>query len=150
MLLPAGAIAGLDGLGALRLGGLQSVRYTSTKPPNAWRGTPAEQTHDLSAFTEPTTIFAGSAAEAARLYPKNANLAATVALAGLGLEQTEVTLVADPGCSSNTGRIDASGMYGTLSVECRNQPAPGNPKTSANTGLSMAHELLRGSAPIVI
>jgi len=150
MLLPAGAIAGLDGLGALRIGGLDSVRYTSTKPPSAWRGTPAEQAHDLGALTEPTTIFTGPAAEAARRYPKNANLAATVALAGLGLEQTEVTLVADPGCSTNIGRIDASGKYGTLSVECQNMPAPDNPKTSANTGLSMAHELLRGSCPIVI
>lgn len=150
MLLPAGAIAGLDGLGALRIGGLDTVTYTSIKPPGAWRGTPAEEAVDLGSITEQTTIFSGPAADAARLYPKNANLAATVALAGLGLQKTQVTLIADPACTSNTGRIEASGRYGTLRVECSNLPAPDNPKTSANTGLSLAHALLKGSSLIDI
>ena len=81
---------------------------------------------------------------------KNANLAATVALAGLGLQKTQVTLIADPACTNNTGRIEASGRYGTLRVECSNLPAPDNPKTSANTGLSLAHALLKGSSLIDI
>ena len=129
------------------------MRYTSTKPPEAWRGTPAEQAHDLAALAGPTVLFSGAAAEAARLYPKNANLAATVAIAGgLGMQRTHVTLVADPACAGkgNTGRIEASGAHGTLSVECCNAAAPDNPKTSATTGLSLAYELLHGSAPIVI
>ena len=94
MLLPSGAIAGLDGLGALRIGGLTRVTYTSTKPPAAWRGTPAAEEHDLDNLQERRVIFSGAAADAARLYPKNANLAATVALAGLGLHQTQIKLVA--------------------------------------------------------
>eukprot|EP00326_Haptolina_ericina_P013147 CAMPEP_0181220810 /NCGR_PEP_ID=MMETSP1096-20121128/29041_1 /TAXON_ID=156174 ORGANISM="Chrysochromulina ericina, Strain CCMP281" /NCGR_SAMPLE_ID=MMETSP1096 /ASSEMBLY_ACC=CAM_ASM_000453 /LENGTH=270 /DNA_ID=CAMNT_0023313349 /DNA_START=173 /DNA_END=986 /DNA_ORIENTATION=- len=146
----AGAIAGLDGLGALRMGGLDAVTYTSTKPPDAWRGTPAEHEFDLAALTERTVIFSGPAAEAAREYPKNANLAATVAFAGLGLQRTMVRLVADPAAEHNTGRINAKGTFGTLTVECVNHPAAGNPKTSASTGLSLAHALLRGSEPIVI
>ena len=52
--------------------------------------------------------------------------------------------------TAEAGRIEASGRHGRLTVECANLPAADNPKTSANTGLSMAHELLRGSAPIVI
>lgn len=110
----------------------------------------SEHEFDLAALTERTVIFSGPAAEAAREYPKNANLAATVAFAGLGLQRTMVRLVADPAAEHNTGRINAKGTFGTLTVECVNHPAAGNPKTSASTGLSLAHALLRGSEPIVI
>lgn len=151
LLLPAGAIAGIDGLNALRIGGLKSVRYTSTKPPGAWAGTPAEDNYDLSAITERTVLYTGTASEAARLYPKNANLAATVALAGLGMERTVIQLVADPGVAPhNVGRIDAEGVFGTLTVESRGLPAPDNPKTSASTALSLAHAVLKDTNRIVI
>ncbi len=151
LLLPAGAIAGIDGLTAHRVGGLKSVRYTSTKPPQAWKGTPAEDAFDLDAISEPTVIFTGPAAEAARLYPKNANLAATVALAGLGMEKTEIQLVADPTVAPhNVGRIDAVGGFGTLRVECRGIPAPDNPKTSATTALSLVHAILNRTSALVI
>lgn len=151
LILPAGAIAGIDGLGALRIGGLDTVRYTSTKPPLAWRGTPAEENFDLDSITERTVLFTGPASEAARLYPKNANLAATVALAGLGMEETEIQLVADPAVApNNVGRIEAAGAFGTLTVESRGLPAPDNPKTSATTALSMTHAILRGTGTIII
>ncbi len=61
ILMPAGAIAGIDGLAAHRIGGLTSVRYTSTKPPLAWRGTPAEEKFDLAAIAERTVLFTGPA-----------------------------------------------------------------------------------------
>ena len=77
ILIPAGATAGLDGLGALAVGGLTRVIYTSTKPPHAWRGTPAEALIDLGALREPATFYEGPADEAALRYPKNANLAAS-------------------------------------------------------------------------
>jgi aspartate dehydrogenase len=151
LVLPAGAIAGIDGLNALRIGGLTSVRYTSTKPPGAWVGTPAEDQYDLPTITERTVLYTGPANEAARLYPKNANLAATVALAGLGMERTEIQLVADPGVAPhNVGRIDAVGEFGTLAVESRGLPAPDNPKTSASTALSLAHAVLKDTSRIVI
>lgn len=141
ILLPAGAIAGIDGLAALRLGGLGSVRYTSTKPPEAWRGTPAEETVDLDRLTEPAIIFVGSADAAARLYPKNANLAATVALAGLGFAQTEVRLVADPNVSENVGCIEAAGPFGRLRLELSSRATSENPKTSAITAFSILHAI---------
>jgi aspartate dehydrogenase len=151
MILPAGAIAGIDGLNALKIGGLESVRYTSTKPPLAWKGTPAETNFDLASLSERTVLFTGPASEAARDYPKNANLAATVALAGLGLEKTEIQLVADPAVApNNVGRIDATGSFGTLTVECRGMPAPDNPKTSATTALSLTYALLKGIDTIVL
>ncbi|MBT5051117.1 MAG: aspartate dehydrogenase [Rhodospirillaceae bacterium] len=151
MVLPSGAIAGIDGLNSLRIGGLETVRYTSTKPPLAWKGTPADGNFDLEAITERTVLFTGPASEAARDYPKNANLAATVALAGLGMDDTEIQLVADPSVApNNVGRIDAAGSFGTLTVECRGLPAPDNPKTSATTALSLTYAILQGTHTIIL
>src|SRR2546423_6057441 len=83
MLLPAGAIGGLDAIAAMRLGGLSSARYRSRKPPAAWRGSAAEKVLDLDKLTKPAVLYTGTAREAALLYPQNANVAAAVALAGL-------------------------------------------------------------------
>lgn len=138
LLLPVGAIAGLDGLMALRRAGLTAVRYTSTKPPQAWRGTPADGPFDLAALAAPTVLFDGSARDAARLYPKNANLAAAVALAGLGFERTRVRLVADPAASGNTGQIDAEGPTSRLQVTVGGAASAGNAKTSG----IVAHSVL--------
>ena len=147
VLLPIGAIAGLDGLLALRRAGLSSVRYTSTKPPASWKDTPADGLFDLDALTERTVIFSGTAADAARLYPKNANLAAVVALAGLGLQATRVQLVADPSATGNSGLIEAEGPSSTLTVRVAGASAASNPKTSQITGMSVLAALEnRGSA----
>jgi aspartate dehydrogenase len=137
MLLPAGAIAGLDGLLSLRRAGLSAVKYTSTKPPASWKDTPADGAFRLDELTRPTVVFSGTAAEAARLYPKNANLAAAVALAGLGLERTQVELVADPSITENIGRIDAESPCASLSVVLGGKSAASNPKTSQITGMSI-------------
>lgn len=147
LLLPIGAIAGLDGLLALRRAGLTSVTYTSTKPPASWKDTPADGPFDLDALTERTVIFSGTAADAARLYPKNANLAAVVALAGLGLQKTKVELVADPAATGNTGLIEAAGPSSTLTVRVAGASAASNPKTSQITGMSVLAALdNRGSS----
>lgn len=146
ILLPVGAIAGLDGLLALRRAGLHRVVYTSTKPPLAWRGTPAEQGVDLQALTQATPVFAGSAREAAARFPKNANLAAAVALAGLGLDRTEVVLVADPAATGNRGQIEAEGEGSRLSVVVAGLGAAHNPKSSRITGLSVLSALANAAA----
>ena len=137
ILIPAGAIAGIDGLGALKRSGLHRVSYISTKPPEAWKGTPGEHLVELDALTEPTVFFQGSAEKAATLFPKNANLAATIALSGLGFEDTEITLVADPRTTENVGRIEAFGRLGTLFAELRGSATAENPKTSAVTAYSI-------------
>lgn len=147
LLLPVGAIAGLDGLMALRQAGLQQVQYTSTKPPRAWLGTPAEEQLDLLALQAPAVVFSGTARNAARLYPKNANLAAAVALAGLGFERTTVQLVADPAASGNSGRIQAEGWGSRLDVSVAGS-ASANPKTSGIVAFSVLSALANSAAAI--
>src|SRR5207302_8717766 len=90
--IPSGAIAGIDGLLAARTAGLREATYTSIKAPAAWKGTPGEAQADAA---KRVTLFEGSARQAAKDYPQNANVAATVAFAGLGLDRTRVTLVSD-------------------------------------------------------
>lgn len=148
--LPAGAIAGIDGLAALKLGGLNAVQYISAKPPSAWLNTPAEEAVDLASLTSRTVIFEGSARDAALQYPKNANIAAIVAMAGIGFDSTRVLLVADPAINENLGCIEAEGFAGSLTVHMDGKAAPENEKTSLSTAYSVARTLRNMVDTVVI
>ena len=150
ILLPAGAIGGIDAIAAMRLAGLSAVRYRSRKPPAAWRGSPAEKVADLDKLTARTVLYRGTAGEAALLYPQNANVAAAVALAGLGFDATEVELVADPAAPGNVHEIEAEGSAGRFSIQLQGKPSRSNPKTSALAALSVARALINLQAAIVI
>ena len=137
-------------MAAARIGGLDKVTYTSRKPPGAWKGTPAEDVCDLDALTEEATLYQGSADEAATRYPQNANVAATIALAGAGFAKTEVRLVADPAAGGNIHQVHAEGAFGAVDIEIRGKPLPDNPKTSTLAAHSVVAEIRRRAAPVEI
>ena len=148
--LVSGAIGALDCLRAARIGGLQSVTYVGRKPPRSWRGSPAEAKLDLDKLTTGAeTHFDGSARVAASEYPKNANVAAAVALAGIGFDDTRVKLIADPGVTENIHEIQAAGEFGSFSFEIRGHSLPNNPRSSALAAMSVISKLEEESQSIV-
>lgn len=144
-----GAIAGIDGLLAARSAGLRRVRYTSLKPPGAWVGTPAEVFLERKLGGR-QIFFRGSARQAALEYPQNANVAATVALAGLGFDLTEVVLGADPFLTSPRGVVEASGGFGSFRFRVDGLASSTNPKTSMLTGHSLVSAALDGTRVSVL
>jgi aspartate dehydrogenase len=142
ILVPSGGIVGIDGLAAARHGGLTRVVYRGSKPVNAWRGTAAEKAIDLDNLPEATTFFEGSAREAASRYPMNANVTATVALAGIGFDETRVQLIADPTARTNRHELEYEGAFGHARLEIQGKPSPANPKTSMLTALSLWQTLI--------
>ncbi len=141
--IPSGAICGLDGLRAAREGGLSRVRLTTRKPPAGLRGAPHVESAgvNLDALTEATTIFEGAAREAIQAFPKNVNVAAALSLAGIGLDRTEVRVIADPTSGVNSHEVEADGAFGRLRTVTENVPSPANPKTSYLASLSACAEL---------
>ena len=137
----SGAIGGIDALSAAASAGLDSVVYMGRKPPLAWKGTDAEKLLNLNDLREPTTFFTGSARLAASAFPKNANVAATVSLAGIGFDRTQVQLIADPGITENMHEFHAKGVFGEMQVRLSIKPLAHNPKTSALTVWSVVRFL---------
>lgn len=146
----SGAIGGLDALSAGSVGTLKQVTYRGRKPPRGWRGSPAEEKLDLDALSEPAVHFTGSARNAALEYPKNANVAASVALAGIGFDETRVELIADPGVTRNVHEVVAEGDFGRLEFRIEGDSLPDNPRSSAITAMSVVREILNPASPIVI
>lgn len=147
VLVPSGAIGGLDAVRAARLGGLEQVELRTTKAPRALAGAPgiAAAGIDLDAITVPTVVFNGVARDAVAAFPANLNVVAALSLAGIGPDRTRVVLVADPTETRNVHEIRASGPFGELSLRFANRPSPDNPRTSALAPLA-ALALLRRRA----
>ena len=148
--LPAGALLGIDGLSATKCAGLDWVRLTSRKSPAAWSGAPGVEHMDLDAILTEEVIYNGSARDAARLFPKNANVAATVALAGMGFEETEVELIADPAAERISHLLEFEGRPGRFRVETQGLPSLDNPKTSMLTAYNIYRSIRNLDASIVI
>lgn len=150
LIIPAGAVGGIDALRAARLAGIASVRYRGRKPPRAWQGSSAAESIDLDRLEEPTVIYRGTAREAALAFPKNSNVVATVALAGCGFDDTQVELIADPSVTSNIHEIDVRAESGDFTIALTGKPSASNPRTSMLTAYSIVRTLLNLDAAVVI
>ena len=113
-------------------------------------GSPAEDRLDLDTLDQAATHFEGSARQAATLYPKNANVAAAVALAGAGFEATKVRLIADPGVAANIHEVKASGAFGSFTFHIEGRALPDNPRSSALAAMSVVAAIERQQSAIVI
>lgn len=140
----AGAVAGIDGINAASLAGLDKVVYQGRKNPASWQGSHADELIDYDNLAESAVFFTGTAREAATLFPDNSNVAATIALAGVGLDQTQVELIVDPALEHNIHHITAEGVFGKLELSITGLPLAENPKTSslaAFSALRLCHQL---------
>jgi aspartate dehydrogenase len=137
ILVPSGAIAGLDGVKGAREGRITAVRMETRKPPRGLAGAPyvEERRIDLDAITQETLIFEGPATEAVRAFPANVNVVAALSLAGVGPERTRIAIYAVPGLERNQHRITVEGESGRLRIEVDNVPSA-NPRTGKLSYLS--------------
>jgi len=149
LVIPPGALGGIEALAAAATLPMAAVRHSIVKPPRAWRGTGAETLVDLDNLGQRTTFFTGTAREAARQFPQNANVAVISALAGVGLDKTCIELVADPETVRNRHVIHAEGDFGTLDVAIESRPLAGNPKSSEMTALGLVHLIENRIRPLV-
>lgn len=149
IIIPPGALGGMDALAAASLLPLDRVSHEIVKPPAAWRGTPAEKALDLGTLTERTVFFSGTARQAADAYPQNANVAVISALAGIGLDRTRVSLVADPAARLNGHAVEARGAFGRMRIVLENAPLATNPKSSELTALNLVRSVENRRAAII-
>ena len=130
--VPSGGIGGLDALKAVCVAGADCVEIAVTKPPAAWKGIPyVEKMHlDLDRLSGPVTLFEGSARAGVPHFPANVNIAAALAMAGVGFDRTQLKVVADPALIYNTHYINIRGKTGNISLKFESVPFPDNPKTA--------------------
>ena len=141
----SGAIGGLDAIAAAGVGGLSRVTHTTRKPARALLSA-----SEAAELREPRELFRGSAREGAMRFPESINVAAAVSLAGIGLDRTEVCVIADPNVDRNLHEVVAQGEFGELRFEIRNIPTDDNPRTGRLVAMSVVHALRRRRATLVV
>jgi aspartate dehydrogenase len=138
IVVPTGALIGLDAVTAAAEGTIHSVRLVTRKPLNGLAGAPhlVENNIKIEGLTEPLRIFEGSAREAAKGFPANLNVGVALSLAGIGPDRTRVEIWADPLVTRNTHRIEVDSDSARFSMSIENIPSE-NPKTGRITALSV-------------
>jgi aspartate dehydrogenase len=152
IVVPTGALCGLDAVRAAAEGPVSSVTIESRKPPAGLTGAPflVQNDIDLRDITAARMVFDGNAYDAAAGFPANVNVAAALALAGIGPERTRVQIWADPAIDRNihTVRVESDAARLTLTVE--NVPSETNPRTGKLTALSVITCLRGLSSPLKV
>jgi aspartate dehydrogenase len=150
LIIPSAGIGALDTLSAAAVGGLTSVHMIVRKDPSAWYGTHAEGIFDLPGMTEPTVIFEGSAREGAALYPQNVNISAAVSLAGMGLDDTRLTIIADTDTDTHICEVHAEGAFGKFSFVENLAVAETNRKTGKIVAMAVMKTVRQMVSPVII
>lgn len=149
--VPTGALLGLDAVGAAAEGEIHSVKMTSRKPPGGLAGAPQLEAAGVEPedLTEPIKVFSGSAREAAAGFPANLNVAAALAMAGVGPERTLVEVWIDPTVTRNVHHIEVKAGAADFSMTIENVPSE-NPRTGRITALSVISLLRKRRAALAV
>ena len=139
IIVPTGALLGLDAVRAAAEGRVDRVTMETRKPPGGLAGAPYLDARglDMARVTEPICVFRGDASDAAAGFPANVNVAAALALAGIGPERTEVEIWADPTVTRNTHTIRVEAEAARFSMTIEGVPSAENPRTGRLTPLSV-------------
>jgi aspartate dehydrogenase len=149
IIVPTGALLGLDAVTAAAEGSIRMVRMTTRKPPAGLVGAPYLVANGISVdnLSEPKRVFSGNAGEAAAGFPANVNVAAALSLAGIGPERTCIEIWADPTVTRNCHAIEVEADSARFTVKIENIPSE-NPKTGRITALSAIAALRKLHAPL--
>ena len=149
IVVPTGALLGLDAVTAAAEGTIRSVRMTTRKPPQGLAGAPYLVAHGISVegLSAPKRVFSGTAREAAAGFPANVNVAAALSLAGIGPDRTMIEIWADPGVSRNCHSIEVDSDSARFTLAIENVPSE-NPRTGRITALSVLAALRKLHAPL--
>ena len=149
IIVPSGALLGLDAVCAAAEGQIHSVQMTTRKPPKGLAGAPylVENRIQVDNVREPLRVFSGSARDAAKGFPANVNVAVALSLAGIGPDRTRIDIWADPGVTRNTHRIQVESDSARIDMTIENIPSE-NPKTGRITALSVIAALRKIHAPL--
>ncbi|HEV7633990.1 MAG TPA: aspartate dehydrogenase [Bradyrhizobium sp.] len=149
IVVPTGALIGLDAVTAAAVGNIHSVRMVTRKPVRGLAGAPyiVENNIDIERITEPLKIFEGTARAAAKGFPANLNVAVALSLAGIGPDRTMLEIWADPTVTRNTHRIEVDSDSARFSMSIENIPSE-NPRTGRITALSVIACLRKQSAAL--
>jgi len=118
--VPSGAIGGLDAVASAALAGIDEVTLTSRKNPKALG----------KINTKAEIVYEGVAEEASRKFPREMNVAATLALT-VKPAKVQVQVISDPAVTRNTHEIRLKWRFGEMFLRFANEPHPENPHTSA-------------------
>ena len=152
ILVPTGALLGLDAVQGAAQGAIERVHMTTRKPPGGLDGAPYLVEHGIlvTSLDAARRVFTGTARAAARGFPANVNVAAALALAGIGPDRTTIEIWADPGVDRNIHKIEVEADSVRLSMQIENVPSLENPKTGRLTPLSVIALLKKLSSPLAI
>jgi aspartate dehydrogenase len=149
IIVPTGALLGLDAVAAAAEGTIHTVRMITRKPPGGLAGAPhlVKNAISVEGLNTAKLVFSGTAREAAAGFPANVNVVAALSLAGIGPDRTTIEIWADPAVTRNCHAIEVDADSAKFSLAIENIPSE-NPRTGRITALSAIAALRKLNAPL--